>query len=261
MKEPTSSLTCFCGPCVIEGADPLFEAAEQLATLFEGSGASLIFKSSYDKANRSSITSYRGPGLDEGLALLRGVKERFGLRVTTDVHSPEEARAAADVCDIIQIPAFLCRQTDLLVAAAKTPATVNVKKGQFLAPWDMRHVVAKLEEGGKRDIILTERGATFGYNNLVADMRAIPIMQQLGYPVCFDATHSIQLPGAAGTASGGTAEFIPHLAKAALAAGADLLFIEAHPSPEKALCDSASQLSFKRLAELLPALVRLKRAL
>lgn len=247
-----SMLTVISGPCVIESEEHALKAAETLKRMFERLDIPLIYKSSYDKANRSSSTSYRGPGLDAGLRILEKIKRDYNLRLLTDVHTPDEARAAADVCDVIQIPAFLCRQTDLLVAAAGTKAVVNVKKGQFLAPWDMSNVIAKLEEAGKKDIILTDRGTVFGYNNLVSDMRGIPIMKQLGYPVCFDASHSVQLPGGLGTVSGGQSEFIGTLAKAAVAAGADMLFIESHPHPQQAKCDQASQLSFKALEQLLP---------
>ncbi|MCI5052420.1 MAG: 3-deoxy-8-phosphooctulonate synthase [Simkaniaceae bacterium] len=243
------------GPCVIESRDHTLRIAEELKTL----DVDLIFKASFDKANRSSIHSYRGPGLDEGLKILQEVKERFEVPVTTDLHLPEQAEPVAQVCDILQIPAFLCRQTDLLVAAAKTGKTVNVKKGQFLAPWDMENVVKKLRESNAKEIILTERGATFGYNNLVSDMRSIPIMQAMGCPVCFDATHSVQLPGGQGTSSGGQREFIPTLIFAAIAAGADLLFIEAHDNPQAAMCDSETQMEIGELKALLPKILKLHR--
>jgi len=250
-------LTIISGPCVIESEEDCFEAASTLKEIFSGSGVQLIFKSSYDKANRSAIDSYRGPGLDEGLRILRRIQSELNLPVVTDVHSPEEAAAAGEVCDLIQIPAFLCRQTDLLVAAAKTGKPVSVKKGQFMAPWDMKNVVAKLASQGNRQIVLTDRGTSFGYHNLVSDMRAIPVMQGCGFPVCYDATHSVQLPGGQGTSSGGQREFIVPLARAALAAGANALFMESHPDPSRGLSDSASMLSFDQLESALPKFRRL----
>ena len=196
-----------CGPCVIESEAHAMSCAEFLAALFENKGVQFIFKASYDKANRSSIHSFRGPGIEEGLKILEKIRETFAVPVFTDVQTPEEAREAAEVCDVIQIPAFLCRQTDLLVAAGNTGVIVNVKKGQFMAPWDMKQVVEKLESTGNRNLVLTDRGTTFGYNNLVSDMRSIPIMQKLGYPVLYDATHSVQLPGGLGDRSGGQREY------------------------------------------------------
>lgn len=248
---PKCPLTIISGPCVIESESHALETAEQLKNIFNRRGVNLIYKSSYDKANRSSIESYRGPGLEQGLKILESVKRQFDLPVLTDVHTPEEARAAADVCDILQTPAFLCRQTDLLIAAANTGKIINVKKGQFMAPWDMGNVVDKIRSQGNDQIILTDRGTSFGYNNLVSDMRAIPIMQKYGFPVCFDASHSIQLPGGQGTTSGGQREFIPTLAKAAIASGANLLFIESHPSPKDAKSDSASVMPYEELEQLL----------
>jgi 2-dehydro-3-deoxyphosphooctonate aldolase (KDO 8-P synthase) len=250
-------LVVMCGPCVIESESHCLQAAEALNKIFSKHGIRLIFKSSYDKANRSSYHSFRGPGIEEGLRILERVKKELGLAIVTDVHTSEEATTAGSVCDILQIPAFLCRQTDLVVAVAKTGATVNVKKGQFMAPWDMGNVVNKIQEAGNQNIILTDRGTTFGYNNLVSDMRSIPIMQKFGVPVCFDATHSVQLPGGRGDSSGGEREFIPILAKAAIASGANSLFMEAHPDPENAKSDSASVLSFEMLDTLLPQLKRL----
>jgi len=244
-------LAVICGPCVIEGEDHTLFCAEQLKEMFSELPLSLIFKASYDKANRSSIHSFRGPGIETGLAILQKVQKDLGLPVVTDVHSPEEARLAGQVCEMIQIPAFLCRQTDLLIAAAETSAAINVKKGQFLAPWDMQNVVEKLTACGSQRILLTERGASFGYNNLVSDMRSIPIMQNFGYPVCFDASHSVQLPGGLGSASGGQREFIPTLAKAAVAAGCNALFIEAHPNPSLAKSDASSVFPFDALKTLL----------
>lgn len=250
-------LTVFCGPCVMESEDFTLRAAEALQTLFRRFPFQLVFKASYDKANRSSIHSFRGPGIEEGLKILERIQQELGLAVITDVHSPEEAATAGSVCDCIQIPAFLCRQTDLIIAAGQTPAAVNVKKGQFLSPWDMKNVVDKLIACGNHRIILTDRGTSFGYNNLVSDMRAIPIMQQFGYPVCFDATHSAQLPGGLGTASGGQREFIPPLTRAAIAAGANALFLEAHPNPAQAKSDASTVLPFDLLETLLTQVERL----
>lgn len=250
-------LTIMSGPCVIEDETHSLKAAEFLTKVFAKHGVALIFKSSYDKANRSSYHSFRGPGLEEGLRILEKIKKEFNVPVVTDVHSPEEAKAAGEVCDIVQIPAFLCRQTDLVVAAAETQAVVSVKKGQFMAPWDMQNIINKITSANNQKIILTERGTTFGYNNLVCDMRSIPIMQKLGYPVCFDATHAVQKPAGLGDVSGGDREFIPCLAKAAIAAGADCLFMEAHPNPKEAKSDAASVLDFKDLDGLLPQLKKL----
>ncbi|MBS0614961.1 MAG: 3-deoxy-8-phosphooctulonate synthase [Verrucomicrobia bacterium] len=244
-------LVLMSGPCVIESLDGSLFAAEFLKNLCDELEISFIFKSSYDKANRSSFHSFRGPGLEEGLRILEKVQKTFDVPVVTDVHLPEEATAAGEVCDVLQIPAFLCRQTDLVTAAAKTGRVINVKKGQFLAPWDMAHVVAKITEAGNTNIILTDRGTSFGYNNLVSDMRAIPIMQDLGYPVCFDASHSVQLPGGHGSSSGGQRQFIPTLAKAAVAAGCNALFIESHPSPQEAKSDKDSVYPFDQMKTLL----------
>lgn len=249
---PGEPLVVMSGPCVIESEDHCLRAAETLKKMFAKHGVRLIFKSSYDKANRSSYHSFRGPGLQEGLRILQRVQQEFDLPIVTDVHSPEEAQAAGQVCEVVQIPAFLCRQTDLVVAAARTGAVVSVKKGQFLAPWDMENVVNKIVAADNHKIILVDRGTTFGYNNLVSDMRSIPIMQRFNYPVCYDATHAVQKPGGLGSQSGGDREFIPVLAKAALAAGANCLFIESHPHPEKAMSDAASVMHFKDLDALLP---------
>lgn len=250
-------LAIMSGPCVIEGEEHTLFAAETLKKIFEKQQIKLIFKSSYDKANRSSVHSFRGPGLDLGLRILEKVKKELDIPIVTDVHTPEEARAAAHVCDILQIPAFLCRQTDLIIAAAQTGAIVSVKKGQFMAPWDMQNVVDKVHSQQNYRLILVERGVTFGYNNLVSDMRSIPIMQSFGVPVCFDATHSVQLPGGLGKASGGQREFIPVLARAAIAAGANCLFMESHDDPANAKSDAASVLDFKDLPPLLSTLKRL----
>ncbi|MBA3604035.1 MAG: 3-deoxy-8-phosphooctulonate synthase [Parachlamydiaceae bacterium] len=250
-------LAVMSGPCVIEDEEHALRAAESLKAIFEEVQIPFIYKSSYDKANRSSLHGFRGPGLDEGLRILERIKREFDLPIVTDVHSPEEAISAGQVCDILQIPAFLCRQTDIIVAAASTKAVVSVKKGQFMAPWDMENVVHKVQQSGNQHVILTDRGVTFGYNNLVSDMRAIPIMQRFGVPVCFDATHSVQLPGGQGTSSGGQREFIEILAKAAIAAGADCLFMESHPNPSLAKSDRDSVISFEALPALLRKLKRL----
>jgi len=245
------------GPCVIESEALALETAQRIAEIAQAVGMPYIFKSSYDKANRTSIASFRGPGLQDGLAVLQKVRDRVGVPVLTDVHGPEEAQEAGTVADILQIPAFLCRQTDLLVAAAQTGRVVNVKKGQFLSPWEMDNVVKKLEEGGTRRILLTERGSSFGYNNLVVDMRSLPIMRRLGYPVVFDATHSVQLPGGGGTTSSGQREFVPTLASAAAAAGCDGFFMEVHPNPEAALSDGPNMVPLHALKPLLEHLVRI----
>lgn len=238
-------LTILAGPCVIESQEVLEETAEGLKKITEKLGINFVFKSSFDKANRSSINSFRGPGLEKGLKMLKSIKDKYNVPIVTDIHTPEQAQAAAEVADILQIPAFLCRQTDLLVAAGKTGKIVNIKKGQFLAPEQMKPLIKKVEETGNTNILLTDRGTTFGYNNLVTDFRAVPIMQNLGYPVIFDATHSVQLPGANGESSGGDRRFVPVLAKAAMAAGANGLFFEVHPNPDKALCDGANMIALK----------------
>ncbi len=249
------TLTLICGPCVIEGEDTALSSAQYLKKLCDKLAIPLIFKSSYDKANRSSVQSFRGPGLDQGLFILEKIKKEFNLPILTDVHTPHEALAAAQVCDILQIPAFLSRQTDLVLAAGQTGRVINVKKGQFMAPWDMKNVIEKIESTGNKKIILTDRGTSFGYNNLVADMRSLPIMQQFGYPVCFDATHAVQLPGGNGTSSGGQREFVETLAKCAVTL-CDILYLEAHPNPQSALSDKETQIP---LDELEPLLVMLKR--
>ena len=245
------------GPCVIEGRDSALYHAEALRVLTDRLGVPFIYKSSYDKANRTSAESFRGLGMDEGLAILAEAKRQYGVPTMTDVHSPEEARAAADAVDVLQIPAFLCRQTDLLLAAGKSGRVVNIKKGQFLAPWDMGHVAAKVASTGNRRILLTERGASFGYNNLVSDFRSLPIMATTGYPVVYDATHSVQLPGGQGNTSGGQREFIAPLARAAVAVGVDGLFMEVHRDPERALSDSATVFPLAQLEILLRTLQQL----
>ncbi len=239
------------GPCVIESEKSTLEAAERLKRITSDLGIPFIFKSSYDKANRSSMKSYRGPGLKEGLNILAGVKKELDLPLLSDVHRFEELGPAAEVLDVIQIPAFLSRQTDLLVEAAKTHRVVNIKKGQFLAPWDIKNAVEKASSTGNEKILITERGVSFGYNNLVVDMRSLPIIRGYGYPVVFDATHSVQLPGAGGSASSGDRQFIPHLTRAAVAAGIDALFMEVHACPAKALCDGPNMLSLDELPALL----------
>jgi 2-dehydro-3-deoxyphosphooctonate aldolase (KDO 8-P synthase) len=230
------------GPCVLESRDSALHTAATLAEISAKLDLPLVFKSSFDKANRTSITSYRGPGLETGLQWLADAKKESGLPVTTDIHLPEQAAPVAEVVDILQIPAFLCRQTDLLVAAAETAALVNVKKGQFLAPWDMEPVVGKLKEAGCSEFFLTERGSSFGYNNLVVDFRSIGVLQGLGAPVIFDATHSVQLPGGKGLSSGGDRSHAPALAKAAAAVGVDGIFMETHPDPDNALCDGPNSM-------------------
>jgi 2-dehydro-3-deoxyphosphooctonate aldolase (KDO 8-P synthase) len=244
------------GPCVIESEVHVRALALQLASWARSEGLLLVFKASFDKANRTSLSSYRGPGLGEGLRILAEVKRESGLPILTDIHEPDQAEAAAEVAEVLQIPAFLCRQTDLLVAAARTGRTVNVKKGQFLAPQDMAHAVEKLTASGCERILLTERGASFGYHNLVVDMRSISIMRSLGFPVIFDATHSVQLPGAGEGRSGGQREFIPTLAQAAAAAGADGFFFEVHDAPEKALSDGPNALPLNRFPALARRLAR-----
>ncbi len=236
-------LTILAGPCAIESKDILFTVAEALKKITTELDINYVFKSSFDKANRSSIKSFRGPGLEKGLELLAQVKKEFDLPIVTDIHTPDQAAPVGEVADIIQIPAFLCRQTDLLVAAAKTGKIVNIKKGQFLAPAQMKPLAQKVVDSGNNKVLFTDRGTSFGYNNLVVDMRGIPIMQEMGYPVVFDATHSVQLPGGAGECSSGERQYVSTLAKAATAAGAKALFFEIHPEPDKALCDGPNMLS------------------
>ncbi|HVN91900.1 MAG TPA: 3-deoxy-8-phosphooctulonate synthase [Candidatus Binataceae bacterium] len=250
------SLAVIAGPCVIESLDSSLRHAEKLARIANDVGIAIVFKSSFDKANRTSHSSYRGPGLDSGLRILERVKHETGMSLLTDVHEPEQATAAASVVDILQIPALLSRQTDLIAAAAKTNCVVNLKKGQFLAPWDMKAVVAKAEACGCRRILVTERGFSFGYNNLVSDMRSVVIMRGFGYPVVFDATHSVQLPGAGGERSGGQRQFIAPLARAAVAAGADAVFLEVHEDPDKALSDGPNSYPLDQLLKLLRELRR-----
>lgn len=243
-------LTIIAGPCAIESEYILFKTAEKLKEITGELGINYVFKASYDKANRSSIDSYRGLGIMKGLELLQKVKDKFDVPILTDFHSAEQAAIAAQVADIIQVPAFLCRQTDILVEAAKTGKIVNIKKGQFLSPYQMKPLIKKVEASGNNQILLTERGASFGYNNLICDMRSIKIMQDMGYPVVFDATHSVQIPGGKENSSGGERQFVPLLARSAVAAGARVLFFEIHPNPCEALCDGDNMLSLEETREV-----------
>jgi len=249
------------GPCVIESRELTLAIADALAALGRRLNVPLVFKASFDKANRSSGKSFRGPGLEAGLCVLDEVKRQTGLPVITDVHERDQVGPAAEVCDILQIPAFLARQTDLVQDVGRTRRVVNVKKGQFMAPWDMKNVVHKLQEVGNERLLLTERGASFGYGNLVSDMRSIPLMQDLGCPVIFDATHSVQMPGAAGDRSGGDRRMVPYLARAAVAAGCDGLFLEVHPRPEEALSDGPNMLALAELPALVERCLRIREAI
>lgn len=244
-------LTLLGGPCVIESEDFTLKMAEGIKQVCDRLGVNFVFKSSFDKANRTSIDSFRGFPIKEGLRILQKVKDEVGVPLVTDIHLPEQAAIAAEVVDILQIPAFLCRQTDLLLAAAATGKAINVKKGQFLAPWDMKNVVAKLESSGNKRIMLTERGTSFGYNTLVVDFRSLPQMRALGYPVVFDATHSVQMPGGQGNKSGGQREFVPYLARAAAAIGIDALFMEIHEDPDRALSDGPNMIPLAQLENIL----------
>ena len=258
---PGRPLVWIAGPCVIESHDLTLRVAETLRALAERLSLPVIFKASFDKANRTSGQSFRGPGLQEGLRTLEAVKRRTGLPVTTDVHECAQVAAVAEVCDLLQVPAFLARQTDLVQACGRTGKAVNVKKGQFMAPWDMRHVVAKMDEVGNPRLLLTERGATFGYGQLVSDMRSIPWMQDLGRPVIFDATHSVQMPGGRGDKSGGDRRMIPYLARAATACGCDGIFLETHPRPDEALSDGPNMIPLQELPDLVACCLRLRAAL
>lgn len=255
----SAPLAVIAGPCVIESEALTLEIAEALATTARSLGVGLVFKASFDKANRTSVKSFRGLGMRKGLAVLAEVRRRTKLPVLTDIHLPQQARVAAEVADVLQIPAFLCRQTDLLIAAAKTGKVVNVKKGQFMAPRDMRQVVEKIRSTGNNRVMITERGTTFGYNNLVVDMRSLAIMRELGVPVVFDATHSVQLPGGQGCASGGERQFVPVLARAAVAAGVDAVFMEVHPNPDQALCDGPNSWPLAQFATLIRELQAIDR--
>lgn len=255
-----SRLLLIAGPCVIESEENVMLIAGQMKEIADKLDFDYYFKASFDKANRTSILSYRGLGIDEGLRILKRVKETYGLRICTDIHEPWQAERVAEVCDIIQIPAFLCRQTDLLVAAAKTGKLINVKKAQFLAPWDMANVIRKLEESGNSNIMLCERGTTFGYNTLVVDMTGICEMKKFGYPVVMDATHSVQKPGGKGNATGGNREYVEPLAKAAVAVGADALFFEVHPDPDNALSDGPNMVRLDEFEGLMERIISVYEA-
>ncbi len=247
------------GPCVIESKAGALKIAESLKKITTKLKVPFVFKASYDKANRTSIHSFRGPGIEEGLRVLADIKAKIGVPVLSDVHDKYEAQLAAEVLDIIQIPAFLCRQTDLIVAAAKTGKVINVKKGQFMAPWDVKGIIKKMEEAGNRKLLLTERGVSFGYNTLVSDFRGLAIMRDLGYPVVFDATHSVQKPGGLGHASGGESQYIPLLARCAVSAGVDAIFLETHPNPAKSLSDGPNMIPLNKLESLLKDLVAIDK--
>jgi len=248
------------GPCVIESEELTLDIARRLKKIAQRKKISLIFKASYDKANRSSASSYRGPGLDEGIEILQKVRKEVGLPVLSDVHCRSEVERAAEVLDCIQVPAFLCRQTDLIFAVADSGKPINIKKGQFMSPQELANVVEKIESRGNRKILLTERGTTFGYSNLIVDMRSLVIMRELGYPVVFDATHSVQLPGGMGSSSGGERRFVEPLARAAVAVGVDAVFLEVHPEPNCALCDGPNSIALDTLPALLNHLIKIDRA-
>jgi len=239
------------GPCVIESEDIVFSTAERLQQICKGLGLPLLFKSSYDKANRTSLNSYRGPGIDKGLKILSDVRSKFNIPVISDIHSVDEVKPASQVLDALQIPAFLCRQTDLILSASRTGKPVNVKKGQFLSPWDVKNIIDKFTSTGNQSLFITERGTSFGYNNLVVDFRGLPIMRSLGYPVIFDVTHSLQLPGGQGSCSGGQREFAEPFVRAAVAAGVDGLFMEVHPEPDNALCDGPNMIKLNDTEKIL----------
>ncbi|MBF0378197.1 MAG: 3-deoxy-8-phosphooctulonate synthase [Desulfamplus sp.] len=249
------------GPCVIESEETTFKIAAELKKITSELAIPFIFKASFDKANRSSINSFRGPGFAKGIEILKDIKESLNLQIVSDIHSPEQAKIAAEVLDVIQIPAFLCRQTDLICAAAKTGKALNIKKGQFLSPYECLNIIEKARACGSTEISITERGTTFGYNNLVVDFRSIQIVKNMGVSVIFDATHSVQFPGGGGTASSGESRFAPYLARAAVAAGADGIFIETHPDPNKALCDGPNSIPLENMAPLLTTLVKIKEAI
>ena len=253
--------TLIAGPCAMESEEICMQTATEIKRITDKLGIPYVYKTSFDKANRTSISSYRGLGMEEGLRILQKVKDEVGVKVTTDIHESWQAEPFAKVVDILQIPAFLCRQTDLLVAAARTGKTVNVKKAQFLAPWDMKNVVGKLEDSGCKDIMVCERGTTFGYNNFVVDMTSLVEMKSFGYPVVFDATHSVQKPGGKGTSSDGNREFVEYLAKAAIAVGVDALFMEVHPDPDNAKCDGPNMVKLSDLEGLLTKLVDIYNAI
>jgi len=252
-----AGLVLIAGPCVLENEKAALDVAQYLQKLTAKLKIPFIFKASYDKANRTSIKSYRGPGIKEGLAILQRIKEKLGVPLLSDVHRFEEIDAAAQVLDVLQVPAFLCRQTDFVTEIAKKARVINIKKGQFLSPWDAANIIAKAKAAGNENIMITERGASFGYNNLIFDVRSLPIIRNMGYPVIFDATHAVQLPGGEGTASGGERDMVPYLARAAVAAGVDGIFLEVHRNPEKALCDGANSLYLDSLEELLTVLKKI----
>lgn len=254
-------LLIIAGPCVIESEDVTLHTAQRLKDICGSAGLSFVFKCSYDKANRTSIKSFRGPGIEKGLRILSDIKSKLNIPVISDVHSVEEVKPASEVLDALQIPAFLCRQTDLISAAAKTGKPVNIKKGQFLAPWDVKNIIEKFTAEGNHNLFITERGTSFGYNNLVVDFRAFPIMRPFGYPVIFDVTHSLQLPGGHGSLSGGQREFAEPLARAAVAAGVDGLFFEVHPEPEKALCDGPNMIKLDSFLNLLKTIKALHQVI
>lgn len=261
IKFGGGSLVLIAGPCVIENEELVLDTAKKLKKTAQSAGVPLVFKSSYDKANRSSGASFRGPGLEKGLEILKKVKDKYGIPLLSDVHCRTEVEKASKVLDIIQIPAFLCRQTDLLYAAADTGRAVNVKKGQFMSPSQMANVIEKIESRGNKKILLTERGASFGYGDLVVDMRSLVIMRELGYPVVFDATHSVQKPGGLGVSSGGERQFVAPLARAAAAVGIDALFIEVHPDPDCALCDALNSFPLNALPQLLRSVLSIRKTL
>lgn len=252
--------TLIAGPCVIENEEIVIQIAKEIKHITDELGIEFYFKASFDKANRTSIDAFRGPGIDEGLRILQNVKDTYGLKIATDIHEPYQAELAAKVADIIQIPAFMCRQTDLLIAAANTGKLINIKKAQFLAPWDMKNVVNKLEASGNSNIMLCERGTTFGYNTLIVDMTGILEMKKFGYPVIFDATHSVQKPGGKGDSTGGNREYVEYLAKAALAVGADGIFMEVHPDPDTAKSDGPNMVKLGELKTILEKLIKIYNA-
>jgi 2-dehydro-3-deoxyphosphooctonate aldolase (KDO 8-P synthase) len=254
---PPQPLLLIAGPCVLESEELARETAAALKEIAARLSISFVFKSSFDKANRTSLDSYRGPGLAEGLKILARIRQEFNVPVISDIHETNQVQEASAVLDVLQIPAFLCRQTDLLVAAARSGKAINLKKGQFVSPWDMANAVNKIRTAGGRNLMLCERGFALGYNNLVVDMRSLPVLRSLGCPVIFDATHSVQLPGGAGGSSGGQREFIPPLARAAVAAGVDGIFMEVHPQPEKALCDGPNSMPLDRVETLLKTLLKI----
>lgn len=256
---PGRPLVLIAGPCVLEGEQETLEIGRELKRITRRLKMPFIFKASYDKANRTSIDSYRGPGLKKGLAILEKVKEKLGVPILSDVHGQEEIEEAGEILDIIQIPAFLCRQTDFISAVSRTGKAINIKKGQFLAPWDVKNIIEKITRYHNQRILITERGTSFGYNNLVVDMRSLVIMAKFGYPIIFDATHSVQLPGGKGNASAGDREFISYLSQAAAAVGLDGLFLEVHPRPDKALCDGPNSIALNKLEPLLKIIIRIDK--